>query len=311
VEVIRKSKGRVEYAETRRLISVCGINRELAVLRRGLNIAHEWKVIPSIPRIHLLPGEKVSERNVTHEEQRAYLEAAPEALRDFTVLAVGTGFRPEEILTMRWDNVRFDPVGAARLGYVHNPQGKTIKAKRNVPMSADVRAVLQKRHEAAGSPRWGYVFGGPTPIEHLSYSAIKGQHERTMKRLKDSPETKNFPKTRIYDWRHTALTRLGESGADSFVIQKVAGHSSIITSSKYVHPTSERLEDAFDRLQAYNDRKHERIEAAQNAVWWAQKWAHRAKPGKSLPGYFVDSTRCRRADSNRRPKDYETFALTT
>jgi hypothetical protein len=51
VEVIRKSKSRVEYAETRRLISVCGINRELAVLRRGLNIAHEWKVIPSIPRI--------------------------------------------------------------------------------------------------------------------------------------------------------------------------------------------------------------------------------------------------------------------
>jgi site-specific recombinase XerD len=87
-----------------------------------------------------------------------------------------------------------------------------------------------------------------------------------MKRLKDSRETKNFPETRIYDWRHTALTRLGESGADSFVIQKVAGHSSIITSSKYVHPTSERLEDAFDRLQAYNDRKHERIEAAQNAV---------------------------------------------
>jgi integrase len=151
VKVIRKSKGRVEYAETRRLISVCGINRELAVLRRVLNIAHEWKVIPSIPRIHLLPGEKVSERNVTHEEQRAYLEAAPEALRDFTVLAVGTGFRPEEILTMRWENVRFDPVGAARLGYVHN-QGKTIKAKRNVPMSANVRAVLQKRHEAAGSP---------------------------------------------------------------------------------------------------------------------------------------------------------------
>lgn len=121
-----------------------------------------------------------------------------------------------------------------------------------------MRTVLGKLHEAAGKARWGYVFGGTTEKEHLSYGAVKGQHERTIKRLKASPSTKNFPKTRINDWRHTALTRLGESGADSFVIQKVAGHSSIITSSRYVHPTSERLEDAFDRLQAYNDGKHEK-----------------------------------------------------
>jgi len=51
------------------------------------------------------------------------------------------------------------------------------------------------------------------------------------------------------------LTRLGEAGADAFAIQKVAGHSSILISQRYVHPTPERIESAFTALQVYNDRK--------------------------------------------------------
>jgi hypothetical protein len=46
------------------------------------------------------------------------------------------------------------------------------------------------------------------------------------------------------------LTRLGESGADAFTIMRIAGHSSITVSQKYVHPTPESLERAFERLEA-------------------------------------------------------------
>jgi site-specific recombinase XerD len=48
------------------------------------------------------------------------------------------------------------------------------------------------------------------------------------------------------------LTRLAESGADAFAIQKIAGHSSILISQRYVHPTPERIEGAFTMLEAYN-----------------------------------------------------------
>jgi site-specific recombinase XerD len=56
----------------------------------------------------------------------------------------------------------------------------------------------------------------------------------------------------IHSLRHTMLTRLGESGVDAFTIMRVAGHSSITVSQRYVHPSPEAVERAFQRLQGLN-----------------------------------------------------------
>jgi site-specific recombinase XerD len=56
----------------------------------------------------------------------------------------------------------------------------------------------------------------------------------------------------IHSLRHTFGTRLGESGADAFMIMKLMGHSSVTVSQKYVHPTPENLERAMKRLEARN-----------------------------------------------------------
>jgi len=48
------------------------------------------------------------------------------------------------------------------------------------------------------------------------------------------------------------LTRLGESGADAFTIMRIAGHSSVTVSQRYVHPSPESLERAFERLDTMN-----------------------------------------------------------
>ena len=54
----------------------------------------------------------------------------------------------------------------------------------------------------------------------------------------------------IHSLRHTMLTRLGESGADAFAIMRIAGHSSVTISQRYVHPSPESLEKAFERLES-------------------------------------------------------------
>ena len=158
--------------------------------------------------------------------------------------------RPEEILKIRFENVRFDPVGNARFGYIHNPEGKTRRAKRNLPMTARVREVLMRRYEAAGKPRWAWAFARGEG-ERASYDSVKCHHRRLMYKL---PKNARW---RLYDLRHTNLTRLGESGADPFSIQILAGHGSILTSQRYVHPTPERIESAVERLEAYNLRQAE------------------------------------------------------
>ena len=64
------------------------------------------------------------------------------------------------------------------------------------------------------------------------------------------------------------LTRRREAGEDAFTIMKIAGHSSVTVSQRYVHPTPEGLERAFERLEALNATKSEEavLEAKGEAI---------------------------------------------
>jgi hypothetical protein len=55
----------------------------------------------------------------------------------------------------------------------------------------------------------------------------------------------------VHSLRHTMLTRLGLL-VDAFTIMKIAGQSSITISQRYVHPSPESVERAFEKLEAAN-----------------------------------------------------------
>ena len=71
----------------------------------------------------------------------------------------------------------------------------------------------------------------------------------------------------VYEDRRYIVGRptQGEAGVDAFAIQKVAGHSTTTISQRYVHPTEERVEDAFSRLERYNAKKAEELDAKRRA----------------------------------------------
>src|ERR1051326_2924900 len=266
---LRRKNG-VELADTFEPVSVGCVNRDLAALRRVLNVARIWKVITVVPVIRLLPGEKNHERVLTHSEEDLYLAKAPMLLREFATVMLDTGMRPEEVCRMRWENVYLNPVNGCRFGYVHNPHGKTKWAKRNLSLTSRVHALLSMRHEAAGEPTMGWVFPGGDSAGHVSYSTIDSQHSRTIEKLNATDNERIKRKNpiipfRLYDLRHTFLTRLGEANTDPFSIQRIGGHSSITVSQKYVHPTPERLEDAFARLETYNEAKIVEMKTKQKA----------------------------------------------
>jgi integrase len=97
----------------------------------------------------------------------------------------------------------------------------------------------------------------PTPSTlHAAHSGKNGnpilvtsldhQHSKVRELLK-MPE--DFV---VHSLRHTMLTRLGLLGVDAFTIMKIAGHSSITISQRYVHPSPESVERAFEKLEAAN-----------------------------------------------------------
>ncbi|MGE0367319.1 MAG: site-specific integrase [Candidatus Dadabacteria bacterium] len=52
---------------------------------------------------------------------------------------------------------------------------------------------------------------------------------------------------RFHDLRHTAATRMVESGANIVAISKILGHSDIKTTMRYTHP-EDSLKDALESL---------------------------------------------------------------
>jgi hypothetical protein len=62
-----------------------------------------------------------------------------------------------------------------------------------------------------------------------------------------SPIPRSLPFV-LYSLRHTFLTRLGASGCDVWTLMRIAGHSSIAMSMRYVHPHSDTIDRAVSAL---------------------------------------------------------------
>jgi integrase len=217
------------------------VNRELATLRRLLRLAQEWKILDRLPRIRLLRGERNREFVLTHGLEPKYLQAAPQPLRDVAILILETGVRPGDAVGLQWPDVRLQTAVNAKHGYLVIRGGKSRNAKRNLRLTARAPDMLKSRNAGAKS---AWVFPGDAPEAAILGTSQDHQHDDVRTAL-------NLPKDFvIHSLRHTMLTRLGEAGADAFSIMKIAGHSSVTVSQRYVHPTPEGMDRAFDRLEA-------------------------------------------------------------
>jgi integrase len=211
-------------------------------------MAVEWGVISAAPKIRLLRGEKHRERVISPTDEAKYLAAAPESLVSVAIVLCDTGMRPEECYRLRWESVTW---ANGRHGTVMVTHGKTAAARRVLPMSPRVRAVLESLWERAGKPQEGWIFTALTRSGHIEPSSLKKQHTRTFRLVNAESKKNKQPEVTpwvLYSFRHTFLTHLGESGCDTWTLARVAGHSTIAMSSRYVHPSAERVLDAVYNL---------------------------------------------------------------
>jgi integrase len=218
--------------------AVSTINSTIRVLRRALRLALEWHLIESAPILKLLSGENHREHVVTHDEGRKYLTAADQELAAFMVLEFDSGLRPDEAYSLRWEHINW---GNGKNGSLFVAHGKTPAARRVIHLSDELRFVLEHRWEMAGSPAEGWVWLAPTKSGHFEESTLKKRHRNAIQDSKVRPFV-------IYSARHTFLTRLGESGCDAWTLARIAGHSDISISMRYVHPSEAAVSKAMSNL---------------------------------------------------------------
>jgi len=219
-------------------VSAATVNRDLAALRLILNLAmrKEYAAKNPVKDVQFLDEGPGQMRIVSHQEQRKYMAAASPLLRDVATLIVETGMRPEEVFTIRKENVHLQPP------YLFVPSGKTHFARRSVQLTdASINILRQRLAKAEGS----FLF--PRKGDHNKpLTTVRKAHQRALRAAGIEPPF------RLYDFRHTFGSRVAMAGVDLPTLKELMGHSDISTTMRYVHPTSEHKREAVRKLEDYN-----------------------------------------------------------
>ena len=230
------------------------VNRDLAFLRKVLQLAVAQDLIATTPFIQRkvkLLRESRRERIISFAEERKYLAVADEPLRSIAVLMVEMGLRPKEACGIRREDIHLFAVPP----YLNVPDGKSVNARRDVPLTKKAQEVLSVRMTDAKGPclfprrRRNNTYDWTKPMTELHkkhYEALDGCGL-------------DF---RIYDLRHTYGTRAIEGGEDPLTLMKLMGHASLSTTLRYVHLSKRHLGAAQKRIETHRaEREIAEVEA--------------------------------------------------
>jgi integrase len=140
------------------------------------------------------------------------------------------GLRPDECYRLKWDQIQDGTIT------IHDGKGKG--SRRNVPCSQRVTGILEMRR-AESTSEW--VFPRATASGHVEGSTLKKQHAAAIKASEVSPFV-------IYDFRHTRITRWAKT-LPLPVVQRLAGHTDISTTMRYIHLNDDDVRAAMAKEQ--------------------------------------------------------------
>lgn len=124
--------------------------------------------------------------------------------------------------------------------------GKTRYAVRHIPLTERAATVLARRISNATS-EWlfPYPYDSSKPV-----TEVRKAHDAAVER---SGSKSRF---RLYDLRHTALSRMAMAGIDLPTLKELAGHSQIQMTMRYVHPTPEHKRRAIERFEIFRQESY-------------------------------------------------------
>lgn len=184
------------------------------------------------------PQERV--REATGDEEAKILAAVPADYAPAVRFALMTGCRRAEIVGLTWQDVNF-------FAREFRVTGKGDRS-RTIPMTGEVHALLWalKDHHpiavftfTAQRARDGRGRGIRYPISINGFQTAWNRHVK--------PVIGDF---RFHDTRHTAATRLVRATGSLKMAQKLLGHTSVTTTTRYAHVTHDDLRAGLENAAA-------------------------------------------------------------
>jgi integrase len=201
------------------LVSPKTVDLEVGCLRHIFTKAIEWGFAQDNPakRVKLFRPRNARLRYLSEEEIVRFLDSCEDYFRPLATVAIHTGMRRGEMLSLRWKDTDFPN------GIIHVEETKNGE-RRDVPMDNTVLHVIKALKEASGC-EWVFV-----------------QRDNPKRRLRDA--RKPFERAlgwagisdfHFHDLRHTFASHFIMRGGDLRTLQVILGHKDIKMTMRYSH----------------------------------------------------------------------------
>ncbi len=202
------------------------------------------KLKESVPRVAMLSPQEI-EKILSHAFEHRYT---------FLLIAMTTGLRHSEILSLRWDEVHLD----RRLIVLSGERTKSHRNRQVIMPDVLVKHLGELK-----------LFHG----EIETIITYNGKRIKSMKRAWGTLRKKaGFPSLRIHDLRHAYATTLRGAGVSLSDIKELLGHKDLSTTMRYAHFDGYKSTvSIFDKIikpgqRTVNDEKTQKEEQRQNAI---------------------------------------------
>jgi len=208
------------------------VNRELTCLKHMFTKAIQWNMASSNPvkTIRMMKERNTRLRYLSSDEIGLLLNEISSKFRFIVVMALCTGMRRGEILSLDWSDIDIEH----RVIFVRDSKNGD---KREIPMVPDLvnAARIQPRgHDRVFCEDDGYC------IRSLRTSFVKAVNNAGIE---------DFT---FHDLRHTFASHMVMSGADLLTVKELLGHKSITMTLRYAHLSPDHKRKAIESL-AYLD----------------------------------------------------------
>ncbi len=225
------------YARLDEKVKNAPVNREIAFLKCVVSRAEEWDMIDNNPLRGLKLSTESEKREVrlTIEEVNSFLEALPYRLSNIVEFAIYTGFRKENILSLRIENIM------ANDHKVVDEVELIVKGGRKEVflLGSAAKEVLLRTIDGRDN---GYVF---TNEKGDRYRDIHTIFNRIVREL---GLTVNGTKLRFHDLRHQFAYLLHNQCVSLDMLRPLMGHKDRATTDRYASLDKKAVGDSLSRM---------------------------------------------------------------
>lgn len=220
-------------------VKAATVNKDAAFLKCMLARAVEWDILEVNPLQGLKLFKEDGKRNVylTLEEARLLIGTLPEPVAAIVEFAIYTGFRKENILSLKIESCR-----------VHLDQNTgevelLIKGNRRelFPLSPQAIDVIR---QASGKRTKGFVFINPQTKRR--YTCVHKSFDRAVEKL--GLKAGNGSKLRFHDLRHVFATWLHREGVSLDSLRILLGHKDRATTDRYTSVSNLDIGHVLSRM---------------------------------------------------------------